>query len=242
MPKIPKLIGSLIKTTWNKMFITALVIEKQQLTVDLLKIRFQANLQDAIYKVGQAILIQISATEYRNYTPSVFNKSEGYFDVIFHQAAEGPGTTFFKQINIGETIITSLPRGRSIYNSKANYHFFYGDDTCIGICEALQEIIKKDQGKLIGILELDPLSISYAYQNLKHIDFINPPDYNAISPALDYLNNIDEYTWNKYTKGHFYLMGNGKSIQQFRKALREKGIPSENITTQPFWVKGKIGL
>ncbi|MDR0229084.1 MAG: oxidoreductase [Flavobacteriaceae bacterium] len=242
MPKIPKLIGSLVKATWSKMFVTATVIEKQQLTATLLRIRFQANLQNASYKVGQAILIQISDTEYRNYTPSTFNKKEGYFDVIFHQAAHGPGTTFFKFINIGETIVTSLPRGKNIYNPKANYHFFYGDDTCIGFCEALQKEANKNQKKLLGILELDPLSISYVHQNLPHLNLVDLPENNTISPALNYLNEIDEYNWNKYSKGNFYLMGNGKSIQQFRKALRNKGIASENIITQPFWVDGKIGL
>jgi NADPH-dependent ferric siderophore reductase len=37
-------------------------------------------------------------------------------------------------------------------------------------------------------------------------------------------------------------MGNAKSIQAFRKALREKGVSNKNIHTQPYWAEGKVGL
>ncbi|EHO07547.1 hypothetical protein HMPREF9714_02627 [Myroides odoratimimus CCUG 12901] len=242
MPKIPKLIGTIVKTAWSKMFVTVVVTQKEQLANGLLRIRFEADLSNAKYEIGQAILMQISDTEYRNYTPSIFNKEEGYFDVIFHQKAKGPGTTFFKNITIGTELTSSLPRGLNIYDENTYYHFFYGDDTCIGFCQALQEEMKKNNHKLEGLLELSDHSIPYANDHLPHMEYIEKSDDKEVYPAVDYLESIDTYRWNKLVHGQFYLMGNGKSIQKFRKALRAKGVSSNNIITQPFWVEGKIGL
>ncbi|MEK6493829.1 FAD-binding oxidoreductase [Myroides odoratimimus] len=242
MPKIPKLIGTIVKTAWSKMFITVTITKKEQLTNELLRIRFTGDLSNSKYEIGQAILIQISDTEYRNYTPSTFNKEEGYFEVIFHQKAKGPGTTFFKEITEGSKLISSLPRGQNVYDSNTYYHFFYGDDTCIGFCQALQEAMKTNNHKLEGLLEIDKASTAYANTCLPNMEFIQKSEDTEVYPAVDYLDSIDPYRWNKLIHGQFYLMGNGKSIQKFRKALRAKGVSSNNIITQPFWVQGKVGL
>lgn len=242
MPKIPKLIGTIVKTAWSKMFISVTVTQKEQLSPELLRIRFEANLSNSKYEIGQAILMQISDTEYRNYTPSAFNKEEGYFDVLFHQRAKGPGTAFFREVAIGAQLTSSLPRGQNVYDKNMHYHFFYGDDTCIGFCEALQEILHNNNYKLEGLLELDDNSTTYVNNHLPNMEYIQRSTDHELYPAVDYLDSIDTYRWNKLAQGQFYLMGNGKNIQKFRKALRNKGISSDNIITQPFWVQGKVGL
>ncbi|MDM1502918.1 oxidoreductase [Myroides marinus] len=242
MPKIPKLIGTIVKTAWSRMFITVTVTEKEQLTNELLRIRFTGDLSNAKYEVGQTVLMQISDTEYRNYTPSTFNVAEGYFDVIFHQKSKGPATAYFKQLTIGAKLTTSLPRGLNVYDENTYYHFFYGDDTCIGFCKALQEMMKKNNHKLEGLLEIDKDALLYANEHLPYMEYIQKSEDREMYPAVDYLESIDTYRWNKLIHGQFYLMGNGKSIQKFRKALRAKGVSANNIITQPFWIQGKMGL
>lgn len=242
MPKIPKLIGTIVKTAWSRMFITVTVIEKEQLTNELLRIRFSGDLSNSKYEVGQAILMQISDTEYRNYTPSIFNTKEGYFDVVFHQKSKGPATLFFKEIEVGKQLTTSLPRGLNIYDENVYYHFFYGDDTCIGVCQALQEMMNKNNHKLEGLLEIEREATPYANEHIPYIEYISKSQDNELYPAVDYLDSIDTYRWNKLIHGQFYLMGNGKKIQKFRKALRAKGVSANNIIVQPFWVQGKVGL
>lgn len=242
MPKIPKLIGTIVKTAWSRMFITVTVTQKEQISDDLLRIRFDANLTGSKYEIGQAILMQISDTEYRNYTPSYFNAKEGYFEVLYHQKAKGPGTAFFKEITIGTQLTSSLPRGQNMFDTNVHYHFFYGDDSCIGFCQALQQELHKNNHKLEGLLELDEASTPYVDSHLPHMEYIHKSEDKELYPAVDYLESIDTYRWNRLALGQFYLMGNGKSIQKFRKALRNKGVSSDNIITQPFWVQGKVGL
>lgn len=242
MPKIPKLIGTLVKTAWSKMFINVKVVEKTQLTDSLLKIRFQGDLSETNYEVGQAILMQISATEYRNYSPSIYCPEQGYFEVLFHQKAKGPGTKFFKNIKENDIVTTSIPRGQNMYDHNMDYHFFYGDESCLGFCNYLQSTLKKENKKLKGILELEPANANYAHSLLDNIDIIEPYLIDKAETAIDYLSSIDDFNWNRIKNGQFYIMGNAKSISTFRKALKDKGVSNRNIVTQPFWVEGKVGL
>lgn len=60
--------------------------------------------------------------------------------------------------------------------------------------------------------------------------------------AIEALNKMEAKFWDLWKDGYFYLMGNAKSIQNFRKALKEKGVQSRNIYTQPYWADCKVGL
>ncbi|MTG98234.1 MULTISPECIES: FAD-binding oxidoreductase [Myroides] len=242
MPKIPKLIGTLVKTAWSKMFIEVTVSEKEQISDNLLRIRFKADIQQAKYEIGQAILMQISETEYRNYTPSEYNREQGYFDVLFHQQADGPGTRFFKDIQVNDKLTSSIPRGQNVYDKNIDYHFFYGDESCIGFCLYLQQLLNKDNKTLKGILEVNDKNKTYIGSELSHIEFVEKSLSNKAQTAIEYIDSLNEFQWNRIQHGQFYIMGNAKSISKFKKALRERGVSNNNIVTQPFWVEGKVGL
>ncbi|MNL32853.1 hypothetical protein D3C87_1547310 [compost metagenome] len=88
---------------------------------------------------------------------------------------------------------------------------------------------------------MDDISIQELKSTGLMLDMV-PKSINKAEYAIDSLRNLDVKIWDLWKNGYFYLMGNAKSIQTFRKALKEKGIQSNNIYTQPFWADGKVGL
>lgn len=204
-------------------------------------ITFKGTFPSVKFKIGQAIIIRVDDTNYRNYTPSKWDSELGIFEVIFHIHGNGPGSHFINKLKINDKVSVSMPRGFNIYKQEARYHFFFGDESCFSVFKSLKDEIINDDSKYLGILELDNLSIN----ELKNIGLsldIVPKSINKAEFAIKTLNKLDGKVWDLWQNGYFYLMGNAKSIQAFRQALKEKGVQSKNIYTKPFWADGKVGL
>jgi NADPH-dependent ferric siderophore reductase len=134
-----------------------------------------------------------------------------------------------------------LPRGFSVYDTTAKYHFFFGDETCISVFKSMKDEINSTENNYLGILELDKESVEVPAKLGLVVDVV-PKSINKAEFAIQSLHKLDPEIWNLWQNGQFYLLGNAKSIQAFRKALKEKGVSNKNIYTQPYWAEGKIGL
>lgn len=241
MPTIPKIIGDFMELALSNKItkITVMAIEMPSPNIKI--ITFKGNFPTVKFKLGQAVVIRVNDTNYRNYTPSKWNSETGIFEIIFHIHGNGPGSSFIANLKSGDKVTLGLPRGFSIYKPEAKYHFFFGDETCISVFKSLKEKINSEEKNYLGILELDTPDA----QTLKNIGImvdIVPKSANKAAFAIAALLNLNQKIWESWQHGYFYLMGNAKSIQAFRKTLKEKGIPNKNIYTQAYWAEGKVGL
>lgn len=241
MPKIPKLIGDLIEYSFSSKFGKVKVDSIILLSTNVKLIRFKGKLPDVNFNIGQAILIRINDNNYRNYTPSTWNAGLGIVEIIFHLHGNGPGSRFIDQLQLDDEIRISMPRGFNVYRKEMKYHFLFGDESCIGVFRSLKDEINLNDQNYLGILELDNSSSHVPESNGLQVDVV-AKSANKAAFAIDNLNNLDSKIWRLWQSGFFYLMGNAASIQNFRKALKDKGVSSKQIYTQPFWADGKIGL
>lgn len=217
------------------------VVSTEMTSLSIKTILFKGTFPNVKFKIGQAITIRVDDLNYRNYTPSKWNSDIGTFEVVFHIHGNGPGSNFIKKLNTGDQLSVGLPRGFNIYKQAAKYHFFFGDETCIGIFKSLKDEINNDENNYLGILELDQLSIEAIKSAGLMLDTV-PKSIKKAEFAIASLNKLNDRIWDLWQNGYFYLMGNAKSIQAFRTALKKKGVQSRDIYTQPFWADGKIGL
>lgn len=224
-------------TTWVKQ---VTITETDYLSPYLKKIRFAGDFSKAKFEPGQAIIFRVNATEHRNYTPCFFDSEKGICDVLFYLNGIGPGSSYIDALKPGHTLYMALPRGFNLLKKESKFHFFYGDETTLGLFYSFKQVMEKRGEAYAGIMDLTmareiPACLNL---NLKTVSSTLPHGRNAV----EYLNSVDSHTWNQWATGTFYLMGNARSIQTFRKALKEKGIAGSNIVTQPYWVEGKKGL
>lgn len=204
-------------------------------------IRFKGHFPQVKFKTGQAIIIRIDDTNYRNYTPSKWNSEEGWFEVIFHIHKNGPGSYFVENLRPGDQLTVGMPRGFDFFKREEKYQFFFGDETCMSVFKSFQYEINARENNYLGIMELDPVAMEVPNHLGLLVDTV-PKSLHKAEFAIDILHKLDSSIWELWKDGYFYLMGNAKSIQAFRKALKEKGVSNKNIYTQPYWAEGKIGL
>ena len=237
MPRLPRILGNLMEFMFTKVN-----VDSTEMTGPNLKtVRFKGTFPNVKFKTGQAIIIRVDDTNYRNYTPSAWDSDSGTFDVIFHIHGNGPGSHFIENLKSGDQVSIGLPRGFNIYRQAEKYHFFFGDESCISVFKSLKDQINYDNNNYLGVLELDNASFGAPEKLGLAVDIVSKSEKKA-EFAINALNKLESSVWELWRGGVFYLMGNARSIQTFTKALKEKGVQSKNIYSQPFWVEGKTGL
>ncbi|RUT72502.1 oxidoreductase [Flavobacterium cupreum] len=241
MNSMPKIIGDFMELAFSKKICKVNVSAVTMLSENIKLIRFNGHFPQVKFKTGQAIIIRIDDTNYRNYTPSKWNSEEGWFEVIFHIHKNGPGSYFVENLRPDDQLTVGMPRGFDFFKREEKYQFFFGDETCMSVFKSFQHEINARENNYLGIMELDPVAMEVPNHLGLIVDTV-PKSVNKAEFAIDILHQLDSRIWELWKDGYFYLMGNAKSIQAFRKALKEKGVSNKNIYTQPYWADGKIGL
>jgi NADPH-dependent ferric siderophore reductase len=241
MPQLPKWVGDLVENAFSSKFRTLTVTEIAYPHRQLKRIRFTGDLSGVAFKTGQAVLLRIDDQNYRNYTPCFWDSEAGICDLLVHLHGNGPGSQFLAELIPGETLHTSLPRGFNMYRKNSATHFFFGDESTLGFFQSLQDMARQNDQACGGLFELDPGLAEIPTAMGLDMQVV-PKSVGDAAAAIMSLQNLDKATWEQFQDGTFYLLGNARSIQQFRKALKEMGIAARNIVTQPYWAAGKIGL
>lgn len=238
---MPKIIGDFMELAFSNKICKVNVVDTKMLSENIKMVTFKGRFPHVKFKIGQAIIIRIDDTNYRNYTPSKWNSEEGTFEVIFHIHKNGPGSYFIENLQPNDQVTVGMPRGFAFFKKEEKYQFFYGDETCISVFKSFKDEMNRNENNYLGILELDPVSMEVPKKLGLEVDSVQKTN-NKAELAIDILNKLDHAIWDLWQHGYFYLMGNAKSIQAFRKVLKEKGVSNKNIYTQAYWAEGKIGL
>lgn len=241
MPKVPKWVADAMESVFSGQIRKVAVSGITYLNPYIKKVTFRGEFSKIIFKPGQAISIRVDETNFRNYTPSYWDSENGIFEVIFHLHGNGPGSSYISGLQLNDVLSIVLPRGFDLYRKEYNYHFLFGDETTIGLFESLQQLIEENGQNYIGIMELNTDTQKVKLNIRNGLDVVSS-SANKAQNAISLLESLPDRVWKLWENGAFYLMGNGRSIQNFRKALLGKGVSSRNIKTQPYWVEGKIGL
>jgi NADPH-dependent ferric siderophore reductase len=241
MPRVPRWVADAMESVFSGQIRKVSILEITYLNPHLKKITFKGDFSTVSFKAGQAVAIRVDDTNFRNYTPSYWDSELGIFQIVFHLHGSGPGSSYISNLQLEDTIAIGLPRGFGLYKEKHQYHFFFGDETAVGLFENLQQVIEENGQDYIGILELNNDTLNYKISTNSGLDIVPSAPEKAQS-AISLFEQLPDRVWELWKNAAFYLIGNGKSIQRFRDALKDKGVNIRNIKTQPYWMEGKFGL
>ncbi len=223
---------SLLKSLYFECKIVAI----EPWTTELLKIEFESLTSMPTCKFGDAISIRVSDTEFRNYTPIAIKDQPNCFYILFHIHKGTLGNDYIDQLKIGDQLKMVIPRGRVPLQGEADIHVVVTDETGLGFAINMIEEYKTSQQRCYVISENNPINTSIVTELFKP----------AISVRKGQIEQGLNLFFEQYFIGaapiHFYLIGNAKTIQQTRMLLKQKGISSHHIFSQPFWALGKKGL
>lgn len=243
MPSIPKWLGNTMEIVSSKYYHAVEVTAVEYLTGTLKKVRFEGDLTKTSFTAGNVIEFRVNATDYRHYTPSVYDAAQGICEVIFYLHDQGSGSKWAEQLKTGDKIKLIGPGGRMKYLPEYTHHFVFGDETSISLMNCMENEAEKKQQFFFGLIEMKK-EHSY-WIDLLESSLIKPIESTLENPAnqvISMLSGWEQEFWESTEDICFYLTGRAKSIQALRKFLLEKGIFSKQIKTDPYWSEGKKGL
>lgn len=241
MPRLPRILADLGEKGFGQ---PCSVRETTYIDKALKKVRFEADLQKAAFMPGQVTEFRVGPNDFRHYTFAHFDPRLGIYDIFFYLHDEGPGSKWASALEAGQTVKMLGVGGKMKLASDSRRHFFFGDETALGLFHCLKNAIETNGQEYLGILELDEDSKRWPEMIGLSVDTVSKathPDKPA-DEAVSYLNDLNGTLWKTWVNASFYLAGRAASIQAFRKALLARGVRSANISTYPYWSEGKIGL
>jgi NADPH-dependent ferric siderophore reductase len=232
---MPKWIGDRLE---NAVGTKVTVIDTLYITPKIKKIRFEGNLSKMDFILGGASVIRVSETEYRNYTIAYHNVEMGVLEIIFYIHGNGIGSQYIDTLKIDNELYISSARGRTVYNQKVKQYFFFGDETSLGLACSLQAVFKQNNQQFKFYFELDPQNKNIP--KLLGLENQTVFSKNSLFRNEKRVSDLPLFKMLEWQAAHFILTGNVKSVQTFRKVLKNtfKG----KVCSQGYWLEGKKGL
>ncbi|WP_126973803.1 siderophore-interacting protein [Gynurincola endophyticus] len=238
MPRIAKWLGDTIENLLDSKFPLLTVIDVRNITDSIKRITFQGEPEVSAFSIGSAVLIRVSDTEYRNYTPSAYDAVKGVMEIIVHVHGSGPGSKLMNHLRPGDVLRTSIPRGIGWYRETVPAYILWGDETSLGLAYSYHSRFVQQGNAFHYYFELNEenreapahLGLSNYTVFKKGTVFNNPALLNEL-PVWGFPENETTYV----------VTGNVKAVQTIRKVIKtmdKKG----RILSKGFWLEGKTGL
>ncbi|MDA3615219.1 FAD-binding oxidoreductase [Polluticaenibacter yanchengensis] len=233
---IPKWMGHLFEGYLRpNMKITAIT----SLSPSVKKIRFEGNCTHMNFQVGYANVIRVSDTDYRNYTVADYRPDLGYLEMIFHIHGNGTGSMYIDHLRNGDEIFISTPRGHKVYDKNVNKHFFFGDETSLGVATSLMNAVENNLHQTQFYFELHDENTGVPeLLGLENCTVFSGKNLFCNKQEVSQLPIFQADDWRH---ANFILTGNTRSVQAFRSVLKQLNFGNK-IHAQGYWLKGKKGL
>ena len=242
MAQLPKWIADTVVAVANPWLYTVQVTGIRFLSDDMRQVQFSGDFSRAEFYPGEEIQFRVDDTHFRHYTLSAFDCQRGHCEVIFYLNDNGPGSSWAASLQPGDTVKFSADRGKLRYDETATHHFFFGDETAIGLFDWFKKNALHHDHEYFGVLELHPRNEPVLEQLRLLVDCVPPQASQPAGSAILWMEDMDPYCWNTWQKATFYLAGRVASIQHLRQYLLEHGVKSKQIRSTPYWADGKAGL
>lgn len=239
MPKIAKWILDSMESTMPSKFPVMEVVEIEDISTTVVKMRFKGNLKGLNFQIGYALPIRVTETEYRNYTASYADEENGILEIIFHLHGTAVGCNLIKELKIGDKIRIGMPRGPKWYDKSVKKYLIFGDETALSLACAFNEKLEANQHKYEYYFELDK-------QNEEAPKRMGLKNYTVFTKANSFKNEnwisqLPIFQKENWFLNHIVLVGNVKSIQTFRKVIKQHN-SNVKILLKGYWTEGKNGL
>lgn len=235
--KLPKWAADLTEKSGSMMSDMQL-LDTAYISPNIKKIRFQGDLSRMNFQIGYANVIRVSNTEFRNYTVAFHDREKGILDILFHIHGNGAGSQYVDLLKSGDRLKISIPRGRKFYEPNVKQQFIFGDETSLGLASAILPFLKENKHQYQFYFELDD-------ENKNVPELLGLENY-TVFPKNDTfrnekeINDLPVFQTSEWQECNFILTGNVKSVQAFRRVLKEK--TTGKIFSQGYWLEGKKGL
>src|SRR5207248_640748 len=121
------------------------------------------------------------------------------------------------------------------------HHFFFGDETALGLFSWFKETTLQQGHEYFGVLELQPHNEQALSKLQLLIETVPPSTETPAAHAIQWMEDMHPHCWMAWQKAAFYLAGRALCIREFRNYLKQKNVTSRQIHTASYWADKKTG-
>lgn len=244
MPRVPKWMANAMEKLFSGSYHPVKVTEIKTINSKLQLVRFEGDFTSIKkdFVAGNIIEFRISDTEFRHYTPSLFDKAKGICEVLFYLHDMGPGSKWASSLKVNDKLNVLEPGGKIKFKNDASYHVFFGDETSLGFMQRMSNEAIKLSNDYLCIIELDEPHFLWGEALGLDAIILKKSNSDKAAPTCKYLKKWENESGKDIEKMTFYLTGNAISIKNIRNTLKLLGVQNNQIQTEPYWVEGKAGL
>lgn len=224
----------------DKRLSEAKITDIQTLSSKLKLINFK-NITGEKLVPGQEISVRVNESNTRRYTISTTNTALDTFSVIFYLNKNGVGKDWIDNLQKDDCLAFSICEAPIAYDNHSKYHFFFGDETAIGLFNGLKEISWQRDDEYFGVLETGAEG-EEALHNLKLMLETVPNTGEPAANAIQWMEQMNPECWKVWQQASFYLAGRASSIKALKSYLKYKGVPDNRFITYAYWADGKTGV
>lgn len=240
MPKLPSPLANAIEKEISKVY--EVTVENTIMLSDhVKKVILKGDFPDLDFVCGNEALFKINANESRHYAITDFSRETNTCQVIFYLNGKGIGSSWAMNLQTGDCLKFITDHAQIKYDFNASQHFFFGDETSIGLYESFGKITKNLGNEYFGILEMKEENHP-ALENIRLLIDVVPAD--TLFPAenaIEWMENMHPKCWEMWKDANFYLTGRSKSLQRFKQYLLNRGVEAAQIQSACYWESGRTG-
>jgi len=238
MPSIPKWINDAFENLLSSKFPLVEVTNTEYFSPSVKKICLKGDFKKLDFQIGYYIEFRVNDTEYRRYMISHGDSENGFMEIIAHLHGEAPAVKFLHKLMKGSKAIVIPPRGNKWYNESVVKQLIFGDETSLSLACSFLPVLKKNKHQFQFYFELDE-------ENKEVPELLGLENYTIYPKNGSFRNekwvgDLPIFKTADWQNANFVLTGNVKSVQTFRKVL--KNTATGKIFSKGFWLEGKNGL
>ncbi|MFE9677154.1 siderophore-interacting protein [Streptomyces sp. NPDC006259] len=241
MPRLPAPLARMIETRG----MPCTVSEIEDLSPSFRRVHLVGeDLRGRAWAPCQVTTFLVSPTEFRRYTPDSFDAEGGRMSLLFyrHGTAIGnpssPGEAWLGGLRTGDQIsVMGLESTRGFRaRAEPGTVFVCGDGTTVGLWYSMIRWLG-DRARVCGVVEVPSQDVPMVRDMLPGVEILAQTE----QPGEAVLSWLDDAPPGEIT--HAFLSGHGQTIQLARTLVRNRyGLQRSDISTQPYWATGKVGL
>ncbi|RZJ52987.1 MAG: siderophore-interacting protein, partial [Flavobacterium sp.] len=231
MPNAPKWVLDVVE----KIFIPKLplmkVTETELLSPSVKRIRFNGDFKSLNFQPSSYMDIRVSDTEVRRYSAAFSDTKNGIMDFIVHLHGTHPGSEYMRQLNVGDKISPSILKTHKCYNESAKKYVVFGDETSLALACSVFSVFKKNKDQFQFYFELDEENKNVPELLKLENCTVFPKDGSFRNEK--WIQDLPVFQTEEWKNANFILTGNAKSVQTFRKVLKNN--TSAKIISHGYW-------
>lgn len=191
---------------------------------------------------GQQVMVRVDDQHFRRYALAACHAAEESCSILFYLNGKGPGCKWVTALQVGDPVVFSTETGQLLYDARATHHFFFGDETTLGLFDWYKKIALEENREYFGVAELHNGNDKPLQQLQLMIDTVPAVQEAPGAAAIEWIEQMHPDCWKTWKNATYYLAGRSASIQRMKQYLLGREVSVSSIRTATYWTDGVTGL